>query len=125
MLEREEERAWEERRAPAARLTGTAHPTRLPFGLHVCVLHTQPQQLRFPSLLNTVMEEYAHAYCLDLEEEEMFPSLNGLPNEQTGDITESAINGDMWFYICEIGMCRSDYARCLELTHCSVAHSCQ
>jgi hypothetical protein len=42
-------------------------------------------------------------YHLDLDEDELFPPFAGLPNEQTGDVSEAVLAGAPWYFICEIG----------------------
>jgi hypothetical protein len=42
-------------------------------------------------------------YHLDLDEEKLFPPFAGLPNEQTGDVSEAVLAGAPWYFFCEIG----------------------
>jgi hypothetical protein len=42
-------------------------------------------------------------YHLDLDDEELFPSFDDLPNEYSGDVSERVVQGGMWYFVCEIG----------------------
>jgi hypothetical protein len=46
-------------------------------------------------------------YRLPLDDEDLFPSFEGLPNEYTGDISEAAVQGGMWYFVCDISEWRT------------------